>query len=257
MSMYESIRLPVGIRRDGGVFRDVLIDEMSGVDEEIISNPKYKNAPVRGLTALLQRCVQEIPALMEQKADRYALAPLEYLRSMYQVDRDFLLLSIRRISMGDEVSSDWQCRYCKTDNTDQIRLSELPFVEWPDSRETTFAFEDEKGFLIDGKVHHKGTLKLLSGVDAEQLANVSARSPETVATALLSTLVVGFEDGVKPTADAFRKMRTMDRQRLGEIVNSKMPGVQMATDLTCADCGRLNERVQVDASGFFSGTSPR
>jgi hypothetical protein len=255
MSIYERVRLPVGIRKDGSIFRDVFIDEMSGVDEEILSSPKFKASPVRALTTLLQRCVQEIPGLMEPKKDPFTLAPLEVLRSMYQIDRDHLVAAVRRISLGDEVITDWQCRYCKVDNEDRALLSELPVVEWPDDRATTFPFEIEKGAQVGDKLYKKGTLKLLSGVDAEQVAASVARNPEGAGTAFLAALIVSWEDGTRPTIDSLRKMRSSDRGKLAELVRDQMPGLRMMHDIVCASCGRLNESVEVDASGFFASTS--
>lgn len=258
MSEYEQIRLPIGIRSDGStIFRDVHIDEMSGIDEEIIANPKFKSSPIRAETALLARCVQEIPGLLERRADPYTSAPIEIFRSMFEVDREFLVTAIRRISMGDEVTTDWRCAACGTDNSDQTKLSELRVVEWEDGKPTVFPFEITKGVQVGGTTHTRGKLKLLTGIDAETVAAAAARAPESAGTAFLVALIASWEDGSKPTFESIRRMRSSDRARLADIVRDQMPGTQMKRDIACANCGRVTEGVEVGAAGFFGTTSRR
>lgn len=251
---YEQIRLPIGIRREGGIFREVHIDEMSGVDEEILSNPKNKQAPVRAFTTMLQRCVQHIPGIVEEKQDPFSLAPLEVFRSMYQIDRDFILTQIRRISLGDSFVADWTCRYCDVANQDDVTISALPVKEWPDDKPTIFAFEIPGGMRIGDRTVSRGTMRLLTGVDTERVTSAVHRNPEQVSTILLTAMIESLEGGERPQADAIRRMRSADRNHLAEIIRDNSPGLSLVQDIVCASCGRLNTGVQLDATGFFSPT---
>jgi hypothetical protein len=175
---------------------------------------------------------------------------------MFQVDRDFLVFQVRRLSMGDDVMTDWKCSKCGVENQDQVDLSKLPVVEWPDDKPLSFPFELPKGLMLGDKLVRRGTAKVLTGEDAEKVAASVAKAPETAGTAFLSALIESWEGGAKPDVTTLRRMRTVDRNAIARVVRDVSPGVRMAQDFTCASCGHLNEGVQVDASDFFADTSP-
>ena len=116
----DTVRLPIGLRYNGVVYRDVVIDEMTGVDEENMSSPKIKNNGARALTILLQRCVQEIPGLVERKRRTQDLIDAKYFMDMYTPDRDYLFMAIRALGLDDNFTQVMTCPKC--DNQEDITV---------------------------------------------------------------------------------------------------------------------------------------
>jgi hypothetical protein len=254
LEISDTVRLLVGIEHEGELFRTVRLDEMTGYDEELLANPKFKAVPARGITAMLRRVVQEIPGVMPAKKDPMKLAPVDLFRRMYQADRDMLLVACRLLSFGAEMTVRWQCPSCKEQNEDDVDLTELEVREWPDGEEPTMDFVLPKGIFLDGKMRIKGTMRLPTGKDSEPLSQLARTDPGGATSAMLAALIVDL-DGVKPDRMQMQRMRSSDRQFLGELFQRQLPGVRLEADLVCPACYAMNPGQSLDMSGFFSPTS--
>ena len=54
----ETVTLPIGLDIDGTRYRTVHIDEMTGYDDEALSDKKHRNNGAKAITTLLRRCIQ-------------------------------------------------------------------------------------------------------------------------------------------------------------------------------------------------------
>ena len=86
--------MPGGYRdRAGMVHKTVVIQEMTGVDEENISNPNIAKNGGKIITALLANCVKMI--------GKYKVTP-EMIQSLVTGDRDFLMVQLRIVTIGKD-----------------------------------------------------------------------------------------------------------------------------------------------------------
>ena len=96
----EVFRLPGGYVDDGGVVhREVELVPLTGADEERLAG---LNAPaVAVITQLLARVVRRIGTLPQPGPG--------VMRSLLVGDRDFLVVKLRQLTLGDEVDIDLSC----------------------------------------------------------------------------------------------------------------------------------------------------
>jgi hypothetical protein len=248
----DMLTLPIGIEVDGVRHRRIRVDELTGYDEELMSSPKYRNNPIGGLTAMLSRCIQEIEGLVEAKSNPYSTANESLVRSMYQVDRDYVLLQIRRMSFGDTMLQSWQCPTCQGDNEDEVNLSELDTVFLDKEDPTTISFELPKGVHIDGKNCKKGQFSFPRGRDTEPLAKLARRDPGKAGTAMMAAMIKNIE-GHPADRNIVSRMRTSDRMYLNRLFNSSLPGTRMEVEVSCGACGK-EDLMKVSFSNFFGRT---
>ena len=121
----NKVILPIGVEVDGVRYREVTIDEMTGIDEENLSSRKVRNNGAKAITLLLRRCIQSITGVLEQKRDPLALIDERIVRNMYVADRDFLVLCIRTISGNPEIMMTPECPSCGTECENLVDVREL------------------------------------------------------------------------------------------------------------------------------------
>lgn len=254
MNVSNRVTLPVGIEKDGVRYREVVVDEMKGVDEEGLSNPRHKENFAGAQTELLQRCILEVPGMMPRKADPFHNAPITLVRGMFSADRDALMLAIRMLTFGPMMTLSWRCDKCTAVNDDEVDLTTLQVVEWPADKAPEIEFDLPRGIEKDGKVHKLGRLRFPKGTDAEVLAKQVSRDPGVATTSMLAMLIMDVE-GLKPDRVMVQRMSVLDRGALGDAFRESLPGVRMETNTTCSRCGEETERTTIGLNSFFARTA--
>jgi len=243
--------LPIGIEDESGQrFREVIIDEMTGVDEENIASKKLRNNGAKAVTVLLQRCIQAIPGLVEKKKRSTDLIDARIIQNLYTADRDFLFFCIRALSMDDTFESPVSCPKCGEVQENTYNVSDLDVLDLPPEEPASLEIELPKGFEDeDGTFHKKVTWTFPKGKQQEALA---AMKQEKVGTSMI-TMCITSVDGMerRPDSEMVRRLRTRDRMYLMEKVGASTPGVDLRQDFCCESCGHEWEGA-IDVQSFFN-----
>lgn len=248
----EVVFLPVGLRWEDKVYREVHVSEMTGVDEENVSSKKLRNNGAKAMTVLLQRCIQAIPGLVDKKPKGpFDLVDKKYVNAMFAADRDFLFMNIRGLGADTSFSMQAQCPSCDIQLDLDIDMLELEVFDWPDEEETEFKVTLPKGFkdIHTQKMCNEVYWRLPTGKDQEYFAGLSR---EKVMTSMIGSCISRVE-GMKTNPDSHmvRRMTTKDRMFLLNEVKDSTPGVDTRLNNTCDECGHEWEGV-IDMSAFFS-----
>jgi sporulation protein YlmC with PRC-barrel domain len=94
-ALEKDVKLPVGIDVEGKLYDKVKIREVLGLDEEFISQPRFKNNPASMMVELVGRCIVEVEGLGVD------ITP-NVLRNSCTGALDYLFLQIRNLSAGGE-----------------------------------------------------------------------------------------------------------------------------------------------------------
>ena len=117
-STTEVFRLPVGwVDGDGKTHKDVQVREMTGEEEELLAGKG--DIGIR-LNRVLANCLVDV-------GGEKGTVPL--VKSMAMVDRVFLLIAIRRVSLGDTYRIKAKCPSCDDKGDYTIDLGELETTE--------------------------------------------------------------------------------------------------------------------------------
>lgn len=253
----EFVRLPIGIEKGGVRYRDVVIDELSGVDEALIANKKKTgNNSAKGLTLVLARAIQSIEGLVPRKKNPDTLIDHMIPRIMYQADRDFLFSRIQLLSERDETLMRGTCPKCQTVYEEDVLISERPVKEWPEDKPCELEFELKKGYLevVKNKnpiAHKKGVIRFTKGKDQEAVAQFAMDNPGQAMTAILAACItkLGTLDNIDQTIAS--RIKSRDRRLLFNLIRDEAPGMKMWEFKTCYECGYDKVEAIVDVSAFF------
>ena len=223
--------LPVGfIDQEGVEHRVVKLTPMTGETEEAIADPKVKDNGGKIITTLLASVVSEIGTLPR--------VTKEMIRELTTIDRDFLLVKNRQVSLGDEVEFVDTCHACGAKNEVNVDLTkiEAKYLQKSEDREQTF--ELPNGYVdAGGKNHKKITITLPTGRIQERVAQVVRGNVASATTIMLQLITIKLGDLEFINPDVFRKMTKKDRNFISNRLTDIEAGIDFSSVVYCSDCG--------------------
>ena len=247
----DKVTLPIGIEVDGVRYREVIIDEMTGVDEENLVSKKVRNNGAKAVTVLLQRCIQEIPGLLDRKSNPLSLIDERLVRKMYVADRDYLTICIRALSDKSEFNSEIECPHCASKNNLTFDVKEMDVYDWDENTTAELNIELPRGFWSAStqQYHNKIVWKFPTGDVQERLASLPQ---DQVATRSITAGIVSVEGmDTCPSVEDVRRLSLRDRNAFAEALSEESVGVNTKMDLTCPDC-ESEFSTEVSMMGFFN-----
>lgn len=251
MAIYQSefeVRLPIGLTDQGGsIRRDAVLRKMRGHEEALLYDANLIAG--RLVTELLKNCLVRL-------GDQTP-ATAETVRSLYSADRNYLLLELRRITLGDRMPAAYRCPRCDCVVQVQENLSELT-VRWlePDQSLEDIHLELEDGYTDrQGDRHTKMTLTLPTGIDEEFVTPMVVKDPLKARDALVLRCIKQFGTLSPRALEAYgvkilRNLTMGDRLRLQACFNGSTPGVNFMHQVACDACGAVFDGA-LDISSFF------
>lgn len=241
--------LPVGYTDEQGqVHRHALIRKMCGHEEALLYDPALSAGHL--VTELIRSCLIQLGNIREPDAS--------IVSALYTADRNYLLMEIRRITLGDQMMAHYPCPRCGADIAVLEDLSEVAvrrLAEDECMEAITVMLED--GYRDkSGTIHTELVLSLPSGEDEEFVSPMAERDPLKAQDALLLRCIKRFGSLPKKTLEAYgvkilRDLTMGDRQRMQAALKQDLPGMDLQRSLHCEPCGTTFEGV-IDMSNFFA-----
>jgi hypothetical protein len=244
---FEAV-LPIGYTdAQGQVHRQAVLRKMRGHEEALLYDPTLNAG--RLVTELIRSCLLRLGELDQLDS--------ETVSRLYVADRSYLLLELRRITLGDQMLTSYQCPRCGGDvqvNEDLSRL-EVRRLE-PGQTLADIELELEDGYVDrNGTLHTELVLTLPRGADEEQVAPLAEKDLLKAGDALTLRCIKRFGTLPAKELEAYgvkmlRDLTMGDRQRLQRALNHSTPGVSFERSLRCDQCGAGFEGV-LDVTSFF------
>lgn len=201
----DTVLLPGGlVLQDGRCLRHAALQEPSGREEEWLACHAHMPSAVR-VTRLLQACVVWFEDMTITG---------DLLRQLLVGDRDYLVLQLRRLTLGDDVHAVILCSACQTKMDTDFRISEVPVEVRPQVAAAHTA----------SLPHRAVEFRLPTGRDQEA---VLGKPIETAADELFDRCLLN---------DGGKELSPEERQAIIEEMEQRAPLVEVELDLTCPDC---------------------
>lgn len=123
-----TVSVPGGFVDGDEVYKEVTIREMKEGEETLLSSKKVD------FNKIVERCIVSIGPV----SDKETLDRLK--KEMYKVDSDYLLVEIRKLSLGEMYEFRISCPSCKKEDAHEMNLDELDLNDMEDPAEKTFSF---------------------------------------------------------------------------------------------------------------------
>jgi len=225
--------LPCGfLSPDGELLTEVKVREITGVEEDMLAAKNISGG--KKITQLLGNCLERLGPM----TDKPML--VRCARDLLIGDRSFLMIAIRRVTLGDDFPYTKACPKCEKESLFTVNLGELDIRKMPDPKKRVF---DE--VLPSGK---KVRWHCMSGKEEEAMSKTN--EAEALSASLFVRLDM-FNDGpvVMPMIKA---MSMKDREWLRERFDEMEGGVDTTLQTVCPKCGaEFEDQLDVGQTGFF------
>jgi hypothetical protein len=255
--------LPCGYLDATGVLHtEVVVTEINGSDEDMLGS--NKTPAQKKLNQLLISRVQRIGSITDRNS--IAAAVPELLVG----DRVFLILAIRRVSLGDDYPYKDICPSCEKESLMTIDLSTLDIIAMPDPRKRVYDAKLPskaacREWANSGTVPpaeklnptgHTIRFRVMVGRDEEQVGKVQGKDD---AISKLLAMRVELLDGKPPTIADFQVMSMAERSYIrDELFRQNDGGVETTLEVTCPKCDHDYEReLEIGQTGFFFPSQAR
>ncbi len=236
--------LPGGVLdADGRGHDTVWVRELTGRDEEVLADRRFRSAAAQ-VTELLARVIVRVDGL-DAPVDR------ELAAAMLVGDRDYLLLRLRQIALGDDVHQVVRCPSpaCGEKLDVEFSIAELPIrrVDAVRARyELTLSRPAVSGDDLSGRI----VLRLPTGTDQEAIAELVALNPAMANTLLYSRIVLEVGRGRGLSEEAAQALPLGVRHELAAFLDETAPGPDLRIAVQCPTCG-VDVAYPFDLESFF------
>jgi hypothetical protein len=255
--------LPCGYLDSEGVLHtEVLVNEITGREEDMLAGNKVPDQ--KKMSQLITACVGRIGSITERSKIAAAIP------DMLIGDRIFLLLAIRRTSLGDNYPYADQCPSCKQESLMSINLGELEVTPMPDPKKRIYDVRmpskkacrewADTGELPASEAAnptgHTVRFRPVNGADEERMGQVQNKEE-----ALSKQLAIRVEliNGKPPDVETMQVLSLAERMYLRDVVFDRVDGgVETTLDVTCPKCSHDYKReLDIKQMGFFFPSAAR
>src|SRR5579883_3481737 len=206
---------------------------MTGFEEEVVERRRNETNTASLCNEIVARCM--VPPGEDFRA------ALQQVRHMLIARRDEALIAIRRISLGDTVSTIVTCPNCKRQNEVNFALSSLP-IDIKDVPERVDVKLDEGAHV---------SMRLPTAGDQEELLDEKLASESERRTWLLSRVIVQYGDDAGPfDVDFARSLPIAVRRKLETALEKVIPDLDLTMSLSCVECSQKFKSA-FDVAAFF------
>lgn len=236
--------LPGGIVDAAGrCHKTVFVRELTGADEELLADRAWRSGAEQA-TALLARALERVDGL-DRPVDRDLAA------GMLAGDRDYLLLRLRQIALGDHVHQVLRCpdAACGKKVDVEFIISELP-VRHLERANAQYEVHLSRPLYADDETSADVSLRLPTGADQEALADVIDTNPGLANTRLYTRLLLRAGKRGAVTEDEARAFPLAARAELAAFVRNNAPGPDLRIEIACPHCA-ADMSYPFDLNAFF------
>ena len=235
-SSVDEFELPCGyLDPDGNLHTSITIREMTGEEEEILA---ARNMPSnRKINSILARCTKSLGPYSGSSVEKV-------IPELTQGDRIYLLISIRRVTLGDEMPFVTKCPQCEQEARFVLDLSDLEVKGMQDPKVRTYKVQLPKA-------NKEVVMKVLTGHGEDAIGKASSRGRDMITTAIFAR--IDSIDGKPPTMADLKKLSLVDRNFLRNEWEDHEGGVDTTVEIDCPSCGNEYEtELDISQQGFFN-----
>jgi hypothetical protein len=208
----REVVLPVGYSEPSGkIHRRAALRKMRGHEEALLYDASLSAG--RLVTELVRGCLLRLGDLAEISS--------EAVSRLYSADRNYLLVELRRFTLGDALPCTYLCPGCGADVAVVEDLAELAVRRLDGDRKPESAvIELDDGYLDrDGVRHTEIRLRLPRGDDEELVAETAEKDPFRARDALILRCMESFGTLPRRALEAYgikilRDLTLGDRRRI-------------------------------------------
>ena len=236
------VTLPAGLWSKGEVHRSVEITPMTGLTRKAIARKEARANPAKITETILRQCVTRIGP--------YMITNSKILESLVLGDRDFLMLEIRRVSMGDTFKANVTCKSCNSDIEVTFDIDELDVIRTTD--DDLEVVDGQRVFRIqDESLRIDAVMRYPMGEDQEILTSNMNRNPVEASFKLYAACMLEWNGEKGPfRSNLFERMPVRQLDEFEDQFSRAQPGPVFEQAVDCPSCA-ANIEFTFEGSDFL------
>lgn len=225
----KTVQLPCGyLTKDGTIIREAEIVAMTGLTRKSIAREDIRSNSAKVTDVILLQCLKRIGSV--------ALINNKIINELILGDRDFLLLEIRRLSLGDKITANTECGGCKKKLDVVFSVNDIPVTGLKDG-----SFEIRDGvrvFRIQNEVPHvDAVLRFPRGEDQQVYLPTISKNPIEANFKLYAACMVEWDGKPGPfRPDFFERLPVNVLDVLDGGFSENQPGPDLRQNVSCPEC---------------------
>jgi len=221
------VSLPCGYLRDGRVHREAEIVPMTGLTRKAIAREDVRNNPIKVTDVILSHCLKRV-------GDATSITS-RLLGDLVIGDRDFLILEIRRVSMGEAIVANVECDSCKAKVEVTFHIKEIETIRLGDPKD----YPERDGSLTfavrgDG---FEAVSRFPKGADQALIMPGATKNPVAASYGLYAACLLEWNGKRGPFDTAFFESLPLSvLDVFEEEFMALQPGPVMKQDASCPSC---------------------
>lgn len=232
--MGEQFELPLGAVRNGEVSRDIVLKPMTAKTRRLLASKANQKNPAGGLTQVICDCCESIAGGDPSES---------MISNLTTGDRDFILLKLRMMSLGESVSVQMSCPRCSEEIAFDLDLNSIKIVELAKGADYELVNDMPVITLTDENLGLVVKLRPPTGYDQAAIARQILSDPVGATYTLYARIIQSWakngEDEVNPNSLQFiDDLPLIELDWLEDASRKKMPGPDWMVRLTCDLCSK-------------------
>lgn len=246
--------LPCGAVIGGVVHKDVILRELTGVEEDLLDDINI--SVTERISNVLTACIEKLGTIEDKALIKAAVSDTlgDKGLPLTAADRIAALLFLRRVSLGDIYRFESKCTDCGHVNKNRhVDLRELEIKSMPDATKRRV----EVTLPRSGK---KAVMKVVCAGGENKVAKLKPTQKDLKTYAILARLesfdgkLIG---DTQADVDLIKKLPHADRSELINVYQIMEGNVDTMVQLTCKKCGSEYETPIDFGSFFFTGQTEK
>jgi hypothetical protein len=240
------VLLPGGYVDCHGVrHREVELAPLTGREEELLTVSQGREMASL-VTTVLGRCMRRIGAISPVSE--------EVTRHLLIADRQYLLLKLREVTLGERVRATIQCPWpdCGKKIMINFSVNDVPVTESED-KGPIYMMQLSPAAVASsgqGEQYWDITFRLPNGADQEALAPILAQNEARASALLLQRCIQRLGPLQHPDEEAIDRLSPLARMEIERRMEAVAPKVELTMESDCPECGR-EYAVPFDLQRFF------
>jgi len=224
--------LPGSFFQNGTCFREVKLHPPTGRVEELLEGASNSHCLASSITTLLAHCIERIGPIT-------TITP-EIVRNLLVGDRDYLVLKLRQITIGDRVEAILVCPNPKCGEKIDIdfNLRHVPIKQGRISSQVfTVRLPRREAFGEDERDKHcRVEFRLPNGGDQEELAPLAITNESEAVNKLLARCIQRIDGITEIDESLVDKLSPSARSEIEKTMAELVPQIDLEMEAKCPEC---------------------
>jgi hypothetical protein len=237
----QVFELPCGVLLDGINHKEVELTPLTSGDRKTVIDTKVRRNSGKIITSLLAKRIKRIGDLPPSEA---------IVKKMLAPDRDFCVLMVGKMTVGNILHMTAQCPSCQSDldvdiNVDDIEIRRMTPEDY--ARVT-----DKGEWYFDGTLlnKYKVRFKYPSGEVNEAISENARANPIEAEFKLLAKMMLSWNGGKPLSIVDFENLPLPLMDAMEDLILKNAKGPDLTPQMRCEQCG-AQTRIQIDLTDFL------